>query len=93
MVDLVVNRGVDVVNMSIGGLPALNDGNNARAELYNRLIDDYGVQMFISAGNSGPGLNTIGDPSVADRRGQRRRPRSRKETWLANYGSVVVRRR
>ena len=31
MVDLVANRGVDVVNMSIGGLPALNDGNNARA--------------------------------------------------------------
>ena len=60
MVDLVVNRGVDVVNMSIGGLPALNDGNNARAKLYDRLISDYGVQLFISAGNSGPGLNTIG---------------------------------
>ncbi|MGH9186905.1 MAG: S8 family serine peptidase, partial [Acidimicrobiales bacterium] len=27
---------VDVINMSIGGLPALNDGNNARALLYNR---------------------------------------------------------
>lgn len=58
---------VDVINMSIGGLPALNDGNNARAELYNRLIDTYGVQIFLSAGNSGPGLNTIGDPSVATR--------------------------
>lgn len=31
VVDLVVNRGVDVVNISIGGLPALNDANNARA--------------------------------------------------------------
>ncbi|HET7089603.1 MAG TPA: S8 family serine peptidase [Anaerolineae bacterium] len=56
---------VDVINMSIGGLPALNDGNNARALLYNRLIETYKVQMFISAGNSGPGLNTVGDPSVA----------------------------
>jgi subtilisin family serine protease len=56
---------VDVINMSIGGLPALNDGNNARAELYNRLIEQFKVQMFISAGNSGPGMNTIGDPSVA----------------------------
>ena len=46
---------VDVINMSIGGLPALNDGNNTRALLYNRLIDQYDVQMFISAGNSGPG--------------------------------------
>ncbi len=73
MIDLVVNRGVDVVNMSIGGLPALNDGNNARAQLYNRLINDYGVQLFISAGNSGPGVNTIGDPSVAEQRRQRRR--------------------
>ena len=54
MVDLVANRRVDVVNMSIGGLPALNDGNNARSALYDRLIDEYGVQLFISAGNSGP---------------------------------------
>ena len=58
---------VDVINMSIGGLPALNDANNARAVLYDRLIEKYNVQMFISAGNSGPGMNTIGDPSVASR--------------------------
>lgn len=58
---------VDVINMSIGGLPALNDGNNARAMLYDKLIDTYDVQMFISAGNSGPGMNTIGDPSVASK--------------------------
>ena len=88
MIDLVANRGVDVVNMSIGGLPALNDGNNARAELYNRLIDEYGVQMFISAGNSGPGLNTIGDPSVATDVVSVASSIS-KETWRANYGSEV----
>ena len=58
MVDLVVNRGVNVVNMSIGGLPALNDGNNARAQLYNTLIRDFDVQLFISAGNSGTGCRT-----------------------------------
>ncbi len=89
MVDLVVNRGVDVVNMSIGGLPALNDGNNARAKLYDRLISDYGVQLFISAGNSGPGLNTIGDPSVATNVVSVAASVS-KDTWLANYGSVVA---
>jgi hypothetical protein len=88
MVDLVVNRKVDVVNMSIGGLPALNDANNARAELYDRLISDYGVQLFISAGNSGPGLNTVGDPSVATDVVSVAASIS-KETWLANYGSVV----
>lgn len=88
MVDLVTNRGVDVVNMSIGGLPALNDANNARATVYDRLIDDYGVQLFISAGNSGPGLNTIGDPSVAGKVVSVASSIS-KETWKANYGSVV----
>ncbi|WP_405092427.1 S8 family serine peptidase [Micromonospora sp. NBC_01392] len=88
MVDLVVNRRVDVVNMSIGGLPALNDGSNARAVLYNDLINTYGVQLFISAGNSGPGLNTVGDPSVATDVVSVAASVS-KDTWLANYGSVV----
>src|SRR6185503_3768635 len=44
MTDLVVNHHVDVVNMSIGGLGALNDGASARDQLYKRLIDTYGVQ-------------------------------------------------
>jgi hypothetical protein len=65
MIYAVKTAHVDVINMSIGGLPALNDGNNARAEVYNRLIAQYKVQMFFSAGNSGPGMNTVGDPSVA----------------------------
>lgn len=88
MIDLVVNRGVDIVNMSIGGLPALNDGNNARAELYTRLIDTYGVQLVISAGNSGPGVNTIGDPALSSKVISVGAAIS-KETWAANYGSVV----
>lgn len=80
------NARADVINMSIGGLPALNDGNNARAELYDRLIDRYHVQMFISAGNSGPGLNTIGDPSVATKVVSVGSYIS-KDTWQKNYGS------
>ncbi|WP_328683318.1 S8 family serine peptidase [Streptomyces sp. NBC_01261] len=88
MIDLVANRGVDIVNMSIGGLPALNDGNNARAELYTRLIDTYGVQLVISAGNSGPGANTIGDPGLADKVISVGAAIS-KQTWAANYGSQV----
>jgi hypothetical protein len=88
VVDLVVNRHVDVVNISIGGLPALNDANNARALLYDRLIKDYGVQLFISAGNDGPGVNTVGDPGVASDVVSVAAGVS-KETWLANYGSVV----
>ncbi|MCX4551082.1 MULTISPECIES: S8 family serine peptidase [unclassified Streptomyces] len=91
MMDLVVNRGVDIVNMSIGGLPALNDGSSARDELYKRLIDTYGVQLVISAGNEGPGLNTIGDPGLADHVISVGATIS-KETWAANYGSGVTKK-
>ncbi|MGL5816304.1 MAG: S8 family serine peptidase [Phycicoccus sp.] len=90
MVDLVANRGVDVVNMSIAGLPALNDANNARARLYDALIDEYGVQIVVSAGNDGPGLNTVGDPSVATDVLSVGSSVS-KATWLSNYGSTVSR--
>lgn len=89
MIELVANRKVDVVNMSIGGLPALNDGNNVRTRLYNRLIDTYGVQLFVSAGNSGPGLNTIGDPSVASDVVSVGAAAGR-DTWKANYGADVT---
>jgi hypothetical protein len=91
MADLVINRGVDIVNMSIGGLPPLNDGNNARAELYTRLIDGYAVQLVVSAGNSGPGVNTIGDPGLADKVISVGASVSKK-TWAANYGSTVKRK-
>jgi subtilisin family serine protease len=77
---------VDVINMSIGGLPALNDGNNTRAVLYNRLIDKYKVQMFISAGNNGSGVNTVGDPAVASDVLAIGSYIS-KETWRKDYGS------
>ncbi|WP_030685041.1 S8 family serine peptidase [Streptomyces globisporus] len=88
MTDLVVNRGVDIVNMSIGGLPQQNDGDNVRSRLYTRLIDQYGVQLVISAGNEGPGINTIGDPGLADKVLSVGAAVSR-STWAANYGSAV----
>ncbi|MFC7933445.1 S8 family serine peptidase [Streptomyces cinereoruber] len=91
MTDLVVNRGVDIVNMSIGGLPQQNDGDNVRARLYTRLIDQYGVQLVISAGNSGPGINTIGDPGLADKVLSVGAAVS-KDTWAANYGSAVAKK-
>ena len=56
--------GADIINMSIGGLPALNDGFSARCDLYKRLIDTKNVQLVFSQGNNGPGVNTAGDPGV-----------------------------
>ncbi|MFF8408894.1 S8 family serine peptidase [Streptomyces omiyaensis] len=88
MIDVVVNKGADVVNLSVGGLPALNDGQNVRSVLYNRLIDRYGVQIFVSAGNDGPGMNTVGDPSVAGQVVSVGASVSR-ATWWADYGSRV----
>ena len=80
--------GVDIINMSIGGLPAQNDGDNARAQLYNAIINQLGVQIVISAGNSSNALNTIGDPSVATDVVSVGADIT-KETWAANYGSDV----
>jgi subtilisin family serine protease len=78
----------DVIQMSIGGLPSLNDGNNARAILYNRLIDKWGAQIFLSAGNSGPGVNTIGDPAAATK-AMAIGAYWQRDSVLANYGNVV----
>ena len=74
--------------MSIGGLPALNDGNNARAVLYDRLIEQYNVQMFISAGNSGPGVNTDRRPVGGDQGGRASAPTSPRPPGSRNYGST-----
>ena len=88
MIYVAKQANVDIINMSIGGLPALNDGNNARARIYDRLIDTYGVQMFLSAGNSGPGMNTIGDPSVATK-AMSVGAYITDDTYLADYGAQL----
>ncbi|MEU2249048.1 S8 family serine peptidase [Streptomyces sp. NPDC019224] len=88
MIDVVADKGADVVNLSIGGLPALNDGSNVRGLLYNRLIDEYGVQIVSSAGNDGPGMNTVSDPAVAEKVIAVGASVS-KDTWWADYGSQV----
>lgn len=83
-------HGVDVINMSIGGLAGLNDVENGQEgdseTLYNRLIDQYGVQIVISAGNDGAGVNTVGDPSMATKVLSVGSYIS-KASWQRNYGS------
>ncbi|NHC46888.1 S8 family serine peptidase [Motilibacter sp. K478] len=78
--------GVDIINMSIGGLPTINDADNDRARLYNDIINVLGVQVVISAGNSSNALNTIGDPAVASDVVAVGATISR-ESWQVNYGS------
>ncbi len=80
---------VDVINLSIGGPSALNDGNNARAELYNRLIDEYGMQIYTSAGNDGAGVNTVGDPGT-DSKLVTTGSYVSSSSLLSNYGSLTA---
>ncbi len=63
--DLALNAKVDVINMSLGGLSNLNDGYDTQSLLIDRLTQISNTLFVISAGNSGPGLQTIGSPSTA----------------------------
>ncbi|MFI7653180.1 S8 family serine peptidase [Streptomyces albidoflavus] len=90
MIDLAHDHGVDVINMSIGSSPEFNDGQSARALVYNRLVKESGVQLFISGGNSG--ANTIGDPTAADQVVSVGASVSA-DTYWANYGSEVKAKR
>jgi len=88
MIYAIKHAGADVINESIGGLPALNDGNTTRDMLWNRLIDQYGTQMFLSAGNDGPGVNTQGDPAAATR-SVAVGAYVTADSWHTNYGADV----
>jgi hypothetical protein len=90
MIYAVQEAGVDVINMSIGGLDLVNEGNTARELLYNRLIDENDVQMFISAGNDGAGLNTTSQPSLGSKVMGVGSYIS-KQSWRRNYGSDAAR--
>jgi subtilase family protein/pre-peptidase len=88
MIFVAKQSNVDVINMSIGGLPALNDGNNTRCLVYDSLIETYNVQMFLSQGNNGPGVNTAGDPGVCGK-AMGLGAYLTDETMLADYGQDV----
>ena len=64
MIDLSM-AGAEVINMSLGGLSPLNDGYGVQETIANRLTQMNNTLFVISAGNSGPGRQTVGSPSVA----------------------------
>ncbi len=65
MIDIAQNGHADVVNMSLGGLSIYNDGSGVQETIANRLTSVSNTLFVISAGNSGPGRNTVGSPSTA----------------------------
>jgi subtilisin family serine protease len=63
-VEEAVKDGMDVLNLSLGGTP------HKGAALLNMAVNaavDAGVVVAISAGNEGPGYNTVGSPGTADK--------------------------
>jgi subtilisin family serine protease len=67
--------GAQVINMSLGGDRSYLAGvgsagqvttiDNPETELVDALADQYNIVFSISAGNSGPGLQSVGSPAVA----------------------------
>lgn len=65
MIDLVQKGGAQVINMSVGGLDAFSDEFGVQETIINRLTLLKNVLFVVSAGNSGPGRQTVGSPSTA----------------------------
>src|SRR5581483_9446990 len=61
MIYLAKEAKADVINLSVGSLPLLNDGDTPRCDLYDRLVERTGAQIVVAAGNSGPGGGTVND--------------------------------
>jgi hypothetical protein len=80
---------VDIIQMSIGGLPALNDdANDFESQVVDAITQVFGTQFFFSNGNDGPGANTAGSPATANAAIGTGAYQS-KGTWAANYGANV----
>lgn len=81
-------HGAKVINMSLGGMSDLNDGNDPQSLLIKELSEKTGALFSIAAGNSGPGLNTMGLPGVAGAAITSGAYIST-NTWKADYGLNV----
>ncbi len=58
-----VNDGMDVINLSLGGAPALRVADDTEVQVLESAIS-MGVMVVIAAGNDGPDPNTIGSPGT-----------------------------
>ncbi len=64
VIDLAMS-GAEIINMSLGGVSPFNDGYGVQETAINRISLLKNTLFVISAGNSGPGHNTVGSPSTA----------------------------
>ena len=61
-VALAAQQKVDIMNASWGGQSYYQNADNWGVKLYNMLVQKYGVTAFVSTGNDGPALSTMGAP-------------------------------
>lgn len=59
-----VEQEADIINLSLGGDPT--DGSDPMSQALNTLSEESGALFVVSAGNSGPGSQTVGSPGSAD---------------------------
>ena len=59
-----VNDGMDVINLSLGGVPAPRIDSDPEVQVMENAVS-MGVIVVISAGNAGPDPNTIASPGTA----------------------------
>ncbi|MGD9962654.1 MAG: S8 family serine peptidase [Thermoplasmata archaeon] len=64
-IEWAVEKGADVISMSLGGLEVPNDGNDPTSYALDIAARDHGVVSFLSAGNEGAGQSTIGASGVS----------------------------
>jgi hypothetical protein len=60
----VQTAGADILSLSYGG-GGLTNGNSGPSRFIDAVIDDLGIPISVSAGNSGPGSGTVGIPGDA----------------------------
>ena len=64
-IEWAVEKGADVISMSLGGLEVPNDGNDPTSYALDIAARDHGIVSFLSAGNEGAGQSTIGASGVS----------------------------
>jgi serine protease AprX len=63
-IEWAVQKGAQVINLSLGGPPTPCDGTDALSDLVDAAVD-AGVVVCVAAGNSGPAQLTVGSPGCA----------------------------
>lgn len=85
MILTIKNPKVDLVSLQWAARIPPMDGSSVLGVIFQRLVDKYKKPIFSSADNSGPGINTNGEPAAAEKVISVGGYVS-KSTWQSNFG-------